>query len=492
MIEETKVELFFNPEVQDAVIGHCMLSSKFFLDCKSRMKPSWFSSTNNAKLFDIMVKFSNAFRRHPTVLEIQNFKDFMLEEYATQLRLIGHFTICMQRAGQYGLDVIEKDLTAWLTAVIFTNGVKKAVGHFNNRQIDQSYAEIMSVVKEIRDASFQEGYRVTFADFEDYLQEDEHLYDNAFSTGLSLLDQAILNGAVGGAMLPGELTIILAPINVGKTMTMLTMAVHNAMKGKKVLFLAHEGTKVDLRSKALRCALGVTRPQLLQMVKDETGRTAIREIANRLEENFIYIHYEKPGMCIEDIEPIIYREQERLKSIGSKIDMIFDDYPDKLRMRNMSAQTPERMIKALVYTYFGQICADIGAAGVAAVQTNRDGSKAVKAGERLVGMEDTAEAWGIPAIAATMISLNRQITGACQDIMTFFVCKTRSNVVGGAVACKTDLACARMHSDTLGAIGYMGNIFMPDRMKIMLEQGHFKNQILTPEQAYLEGDLNDH
>lgn len=492
VLDNTKTELLFNPEVQDAVIGHAILSSKFFLECKARMKPVWFSAANNSKIFDIMMKFSHNFRRHPSILEIQNYKEFLLEDHATQLRLIGHMNICIQRAAQYGLDVIEKDLTAWLTAVIFKGGVEKAVGYFNSKNLDKSFTEIMAVVKDIREASFQEGHRVSFSNFEDYLQEDEHLYDNAYSSGLGLLDKAILAGATTGSLLPGELTVILAPINVGKTTTMMTMAVENAIRGRKVLFLAHEGTVVDLRSKALRCALGVTRTQLFIMAKDEKGRAIIRDVANRLEENLIYIHYEKPGMCIEDVEPMIYREQERLKSIGSKLDMIFSDYPAKLRMRTFSAQTPERIIQAQVYSYFGQICADLNVHGVAAVQTNRDGSKAVRAGERLTGMEDTAEAWGIPAIAANMISLNRQTTGSCQDIMTLFVCKTRANTVGGAIACKTDLACARMFSDDLGAIGYMGNIFMPERMKKMLEQGHYKNTILTPEEAYVEGDLNEH
>jgi len=47
----------FNETFQEAVIGHCLVDSRFFLRCKDRLKGSWF--TKGARLgiiFDQLVK----------------------------------------------------------------------------------------------------------------------------------------------------------------------------------------------------------------------------------------------------------------------------------------------------------------------------------------------------------------------------------------------------------------------------------------------------
>lgn len=488
------IQLPFDNTIQCAVIGHMLTHNVFFLQAVNKMRPEWFISKMNSVLFDIIQKFYKENRRCPSAPEIKNTKIFLLEDQAVQVRLAAHLQACINATGEYKLDIIKKDLTAWLHAVTFKNGVEKGVNLFNNKKIDEAYLHINDVVKQLRDASFESEPRVSFKDFETILDRVETMFKGAYSTGLRLLDQAILSGTgtdgVRGSLVPKDQTVLLAPVNVGKTTVSLTMAVFNALAGNKILFLTHEGNPDTISKNIFACATGMNYSQLMQARKDPEGRKILAEIANRLDTNMSYVHYEKPGMTIQDVEPLIYREQERLLSSNSKLDMIFNDYPALLRMKGMN-NDQERIIQAAVYRYFGQIVADVGAHGVSAVQANREGSRVVKAGERCLRIEDVAEAWGIPQIAATMISLNRQVEGPFKDIMTYFICKTRTNQVGGAVACKTDLSCARMHSNDLGAVSYNGNIFMPDRAKMYIENDSYRNKDLPFEALQVTGDHHE-
>jgi replicative DNA helicase len=488
IIEATEdgMTLPFSSDMQDAVIGWMFKDKTFYVKAKSRIEPQWFLSQKNSKLFSVISKFEKQHGRSPSTHELENFREITLEPEDTQRKLMTHLHGCIEKSTSYGLDFIKKELTPWLRAVTFKRGIDQSVNMWNQKDITKSYSHVDQLMRQMRDITFDDALAVCFSDFRSVIEDLQNLYKGAMSTGLTLLDRALVPDHDGGSLLRGDMTVLLAALNLGKTTTEMTIAVHNALLGKKVLFVTHEGNKTQLSGKIIQCALHLTEKDLFKLYETEEGRRVISLTTEILDQNLSYIHYEKPGMCVEDVEPIIYQEQERLMARGSRLDLVFNDYPGLLRSRNLGSSNDERIVQAYVYRYFSQMFTDLDVHGIVAVQSNREGSKVIKAGERCLTTEDVAEAWGIPQIAANMISLNRQIDGMFQDIMTYYVCKTRSNRVGGCVACQADLGRARMHGNDLGAVSYTGNIFIPDRAKKWIQNDSVRNTMLTNDQV--EGD----
>ena len=488
-----QITLPLDTRKQRAVLGHCILNAVFFQQCRVRVEPDWFESGPMAKVFKALVGFWDRYKRLPTVDELKGWKDISQFEIAERNTLHDTINSAVTETDNYGADSLRDELTYWLSARIYRLGMAEADRAYNNKKFDECYRIITQRVKELNEAKFAQDIAKSFADPAQFLSKVESRYDDAVTFGLKALDDAMMppgmdSGPVGQSksLLLGDTTILLAPSNVGKTTALITIARHNVMRQKDVLWFSHEGVDDDLQQKMIQAVLGVNTSVLLAMYKTPEGLAEITAAMRLVEKHLVYIPWNHPGMTVEELVPVIERRQEerRAKNGGKGFDLLVDDYPGKLRTQAAAGgRLEQRNQDAIVYDYFVQLGLKHRFHVLAAIQTNREGSKANRDDTRLLTMEDVRESWDTMTMATNVLTMNRDVNASNKNRVTFYIAKSRSSRIGRAVVCKSDYEASITHREDLGATWYYGTMSLSGHIDDFIERFRGKE---IPNEALAE------
>lgn len=469
----------FNRLKQRAILGHLLTDRKFFAQCRQHLKPNWFTEEPiNGKIFSILLQYVQKYQgSFPSIEAVNGHSDVMSEPVAEQLRIQKQIVLCVEETKNFEIAHIRDDLSDWLTAITFRDGIGTAQAAYNRGDFKQVSRIWQEISEKARDVTFDDYGIQTFDSYEKDIEDEVNGRAGALTTGLTLLDNALLDGAINGGLQLGDTTVIVAPTNIGKTTTMITIAVANVKRGRSVLFMTHEGRFKDIKTKIWQCMLGVTKQELFALYTDPAGAKRMQIMMKFLNEHLVYIPYNKPGMTVETVAAIIARaQQDRIAKTGKGFAMLVSDYPAKLSTeRAAKGNLPRREIDRIVYDYYVQMALDNDFHSLVAIQTNREGSKINKQQNRetrLLTMEDASEAFGPMEMATNVITGNRSPRAQINNRMTFLVDKSRSSQKGLAVVAKTDFARAITHDDRLGGVWYRGYGTMDDQIDDLLKQYH--------------------
>jgi hypothetical protein len=371
-------------------------------------------------------------------------------------------------------------LTYWLTARIYRLGVAESERAYNLGKFDECYRIWNTRVKEGNEARFAQDIAKTFSDPASFLARIEKRYDDAITFGIKALDDAMMPAGMDAgpaneskSLLLGDTTLLLAPSNVGKTTALITIARHNILRRKDVLWFTHEGVDDDLQQKMMQAVLGIDTPTLLAMYKTESGLAEITAAMRLVDRHLVYIPWNHPGMVVEELVPIIERRQEerRAKYNGKGFDLLVDDYPGKLSTQMaVGGRMEQRNLDAKVYDFFVQLGLKHRFHVLAAIQTNREGSKANRDDTRLLTMEDVRESWDTMTMATNVITVNRDSRAAARNRVIYYVSKSRSSRTGRAVVCRSNYGASLTHSEQLGATWYYGTMSLSDHIDSFIDR----------------------
>lgn len=441
-------------------MGYLLTDARFFLLARTRIRPEWWSVGRLAQIWEIAIQFAEKFSRAPTAAEVGECPWMLKLDSAEANRLRSVVNLCLQRRADYGLDLIQSELTDWLKCRIYVTSMKKSEGLFNmaarGGQDAKKLAEAFSVLKqmsrEIDDATFEPAQveSLEIADIENAALEATQ----AVTFGLPKLNE-FLNpegkGDVG--LLRGDMTVLLAPTNVGKTTTMVTVAAENILAGKDVLLVTHEGRISDIKMKIWQCMMKAGRSNLILMSMRPEDRPFLDYVRGECAKHLEFMPLNKAGLTVEEVDAIIRRRQERWQSThnGKGFDLIIDDYAAKLTTQQArGGQFALRQIHEVVYNYFSQMALEHNVHVLTAIQTNREGSrvnnrqgKHVEA--RFLTMEDVMESWGPMTTATNVISINRPPEAQAKNITGYLICKSRSSEVGVLFLARSNFGMARSH-----------------------------------------------
>ena len=484
-----QITLPLDTSKQRAVLGHCILNPVFFQQCRVRVEPDWFSSAPMSKVYKALSGFWDRYKRVPTVDELKGWKDISQFEAAERATLHDTINGAVSETDNFGVDPLRDELTYWLTARIFRLGQAETDRLYNAGKFDECYRILNQRVKELNEARFAQDIAKSFADPAQFLAKVESRYDDAVSFGIKALDDAMMppgmdSGPAGHSksLLLGDTTILLAPSNVGKTTGLITIARHNIMQRKDVLWFSHEGVDDDLQQKMMQAVLGVNTATLLAMYKSDEGLAQITAAMRLVDKHLVYIPWNHPGMTVEELVPVIERRQEerRAKNNGKGFDLLVDDYPGKLKTTAQNGgRLEQRNADAIVYDYFVQLGLKHRFHVLAAIQTNREGSKANRDDTRLLTMEDVRESWDTMTMATNVITMNRDVNAANRNRVTFYIAKSRSSRIGRAVVCKSDYEASLTHSEQMGATWYYGTMSLSGHIDNFIER--FKGREISQE-----------
>lgn len=457
----------FSEEKQRAVLGWALYDERFYLSVITRVMPEWFVEENIRVVYKHLKTYYKEYKSRPSVQAILESTDIMKLDNAKRNQVRALLAYVESSRKTYEAPPLLKEMSVWMQARTIQLALPKAAAEFNKEKFDASVTVMNQMVKDYRNANFIAQEEETFENYRAELEALKIEHKTAMTFGLTAVDRLLLPSGEGlqGGLLPGDMTILLAPTNVGKTTTMITTIIHNVLMGKSVLFITHEGTPKDIKGKLARCFCSMTTGELMNGY-NVAHQLAVLERMEMFFKRFLtYIPYNRPGMTVEEAVALIDRYQEkRIAETGRGYDMIVDDYPAKLSTESAKGGHFQlRHIQEEVYNQFVQVglqYKEYPAHVLCAIQTNRDGStvnrriKAAKHETRLLHMEDVMEAWGPMTAATNVISLNRSDEDAALNKMTFLLCKSRSSDIGWAVTANTDYSRARTHANDLGAFWY--------------------------------------
>lgn len=477
-------------------MGYLLTDERFFLLARHRINIEWWGSPPLQKLWGITTRLSTAYNRPVTAHEVGECQEVVLGDLMEANKIRALIDRCLARRQEHGLDMLQNDLTDWFHCRIYLAAMKRSEMLFNEAaqgggknkdRLAAAFAALKQMNREIDDASFEQGTveEMLIEDIEGARVDAK----NAVDFGLPKLN-AFLNpeGAPSAAehaqgqwhisgLLKGDMTVLLAPTNVGKTTTMVTAAVVNILDGRDVLLITHEGRISDIKLKIWQCMMEDDRHTLMNGLTKPAYRERLEVMQKIMKQHLEFMPLNKAGMTVEEVEAVIRRRQERWQTThcGKGFDLIVDDYAAKLTTANArGGQFQLRQIHEIVYNYFSQIALEHNVHVLTAIQTNREGSKVNNrvskgAESRFLTMEDVMESWGPMTTATNVISINRPPEAQSRNVTGFYICKSRSSEVGVVFLAKSNFACARSHWPTGECEEYRLSAVNGDRVEKLLE-----------------------
>jgi hypothetical protein len=356
-------------------------------------------------------------------------------------------------------------MTEWMHAVLFEKHCSNATTLFSAKRAKDAYNLLDKMIVDIKTNTFLGEDEEMFDDFVGEFAENEKEYSNALTFGLTCFDRLLTPKASNGSLLRGDSSVVLAPVNTGKTSSLITTLVANIKQGKDVLFITHEGRPSDIKEKIRCCMLGSKADKMYAGYRNADENLKKVFMAQMLaahallKKHLTYIPMNRAGLTVEEVASIVRRKQEeRIIRTGKGYDLLVDDYPAKLTSSTISAsQSNKRHVDDYVYNYFVQLALEYEWHSLVAIQSNREGSKGNKwYADRLLTMEDVNESFGPMQTATNVWTINRDPTAKASNRLTYYIDKSRSSETGIAVVCKTNFAKSLTHSDEMGAVWYKG------------------------------------
>jgi len=447
------VTLPFAPRKQAAIMWYLLTDRLFFEHAKTKIKPQWFTDQIVGKTYSALIEFHAQFKRLPSKPEFVDSNRFLIEEPTVRSAMRAAVEMAYNESRVYGLDVLKNELTDWLHAYIYKDGMLAAADHFQHQRYSEAYSIASERMKLIQETRFDEDCEFDFSGLVEGLQASEERVLDGCTFGLKMIDDALTPGGMtgSGGLFRGDTTCLMAPVGVGKTSTMVSVVSANIQANRRCLLLIHEGEATDIRDKLLCNLLQLNRTDLWALRTYDGGRRCLVAIEQVLKERLTFIPYIKAQMTIESVLPLIRRKCDEANSQGRPYCLLADDYPELLLSEYaQSARMEERARIQTVYLIFTQLASELNLHCLVNAQTNRDGSRANKAEDRLLSIEDIAESWGVMQKMTNVITLNRSPGDMVKNRLTYLIAKSRSSATGRAIVCRTDFGKCITHSDREG------------------------------------------
>jgi hypothetical protein len=470
---DIKVTLPFDPARQSAIVGHAALNPIFAMSCHHKIDADWFNDLRLAKLWQIAQKFYQEFHRVPSPAEWEGARWLQVEDAPERRMLMTVLKEAQIKAGEIGLDVLQKEMTEWMRARLYREAVEETTKIYNNGDTEKAVSSMIEKSQELRNTSFYDDVAMSFDNPLEMLERSKGSYENALTFGLSAMDAALdYDGQPRPSLYRGDSTLLLAPSGAGKTSTMVTVASHNVAKGRHILLVTLEGRPQDIWEKIMCSFLNIDKKGLFALPGTPEGLKQLTMGAKLLSERLTFLPYNKAGSTVEDVTGTLRRrcDEWESKHHGRGYDMVVCDYPALLTTERASrGNLAKRNVDEIVYGYFVQFALEKNLHMFYAIQTNRSGSKANKEGKRVLDTEDVAESWPAICVSTNVITINRDVSAMEANRVSFGVVKSRSNSTGTVIAARSDYKRCVTHSEKLGATSYKGDSLLGAQAEKFIE-----------------------
>ena len=356
------------------------------------MKADYFSDKTERTVFEEITKFVDKYNKIPTQtsleIEVQSRKDLNEEEYKKVVAVIQTLS-STDVDFDWLVDTTEKFCKDRAVYNAIVEGISIIDGKDKNRGPDS----IPSILTDALAVGFDNAVG------HDYLLDSESRFDYYHTVEEKIpFDLEFFNKITKGGLPPKTLNIALAGTGVGKSLFMCHMAANCLSQGKNVLYITLEMAEERIAERIDANLMNISMEDLHDLPK-QMFDNKIAKIIKSTSGTLIVKEYPTASAHSAHFRGLI-KELAIKKSF--KPDIIFIDYLNicaSSRFKGATNVNSYMYIKSIAEELRG-LAVETNVPIMSATQTTRSGFVSTD-----IGLEDTAESFGLPATADLMFAL---------------------------------------------------------------------------------------
>lgn len=356
------------------------------------LKPEYFDNPSEKVVFQIIDAYINKYNAFPTSealqIELAN-KEGLNEELFKQCNAV---VDQLQIQEETNLDWLVDQTEEFCKEHALLNALRKAIEIVDDKDGKLTRGAIPGILQDALGVSFDSNIG------HDYLEDAQKRFDY-YHDKISRLpfDIELLNQVTNGGVPNKTLNIILGGVNVGKTLIMCHFASSYLMRGKNVLYITLEMSEDEI-SKRIDANLMDIAMNDLMVISHETFMRKISQLKNKTQGKLKVKEYPTASAGAANFRYLL--NEYRIKN-NFIPDVIFIDYINicaSTRIKGYGNHNSYTIIKAIAEELRG-LAVEFNVPLWSATQLTRSGFTSSD-----VGLEDTAESFGLPATADFMIA----------------------------------------------------------------------------------------
>lgn len=472
-MSDFSLENEISPKFVMALMGHLLKNPVFFNLAVGKIEAKYISDPIVKKIYCLCTDFYKKHQRLPTEQELYLEPAFRVEEPQTQSVIRSKMAACDQASREIKLEIVKHHLLSWYRSQVFFTNVfdlwESAKLLRKRGRSDEIWPRLAKIDRDIQETSFDPPVRIDLSDphafFDEMAEESKHLV----SIGHPEFDKMLNPNAETGSLRAGEVTVLMGPINVGKTTTLMSIVVNNVLLGNKsVLFIGGEGVARDLVNKLYACATGLSAGDIVFNRSQPEVKNKIDKVSPIINK-YLTMKMDS-SKTIEEVESAIEKAQEdRINEHGKGYDLVVYDYMGRLTTREAAGGKMSR------HEALGRVAVSFEALAtkhkfhiISPHQVNREGIKANEgkgyrgkedSGHRWLSQSDSGESIEVLKPVANVITINCPPDLRAKNLMAFYIDKCRSAPVGTTIIVETNFSASRTIYHKAKAYCYKGNTF---------------------------------
>jgi len=418
----------------------------------SVLKPNYFGSVQHRALFIAFYDYFLSFKRLPNAVEanLQIVKEHGADSDIVEMlkENIKYFYDNLTP----NADFVEKLIIEFIKKAELSKTIWEAVNGFENLDIEILREKINDIAN-IKNKTTNLG--ISSDDFMQRLL----LKEDDFGNGLSC-SYRNFNTVVRGGLRAGELVVLMAPTNRGKTAALVNFGRSYMSMGASVLHYSLEMPEDDIMDRYI-ASMTQTRINDLSNPTLFKGVVSILQNYNIFTNKKLYIKYfPAKTASVLDIEA----HYNILKETGLKPDLILLDYADLLKPPR--DRKDKRFELGELYEHIRSFASIAGIPIITASQTNRAGesndfnfrTKKIVEKPNALNITHIAEDWSKAATADYIFGIRRpfKMNSVCSTqeelLMIFDILKSRHSARGGMLGFKMEFSKCYMDEVSLNGI----------------------------------------
>lgn len=382
-----------NYNIEQTVLKNIITNEPFMRKVLPFVAPEYFQGVYNP-LFKQLCKYVATYNAVPTLesfkVDIDSSERFNDETYAHALEILPHIFTPEESNEKWLLDTTEK----WCQDRAIHNAIMESISIIDGKHKDLTKNALPELLTKALAISFDTNVG------HDYIENVEERFDFYHNVeDRTPFDLDYFNKITKGGLPNKTLNVALAGTGVGKSLFMCHMAGSALMQGKDVLYITMEMAEERIAERIDANLLDCPIDQLLHISKPQL-MSKVAEISNKSQGHLIIKEYPTGSAHAGHFRALL-NELKLKKNFSPQL--IFIDYLNicsSSRMKAMGGSINSyTYIKAIAEELRG-LAVEFDVPLVTATQTTRSGF-----GNSDVGLEDTAESFGLPATADLMFAL---------------------------------------------------------------------------------------
>lgn len=390
-----------------ALMHRLLTDQDFFVANLEQLRPEYFQDDAHQMMLIVARDYHGKHRHLPPLAVIQHEITSNFPEREAELG--AELYACLEYIDDVVVapEYLQSQVDRFCRAERLKQALRDAFHEVQSGTIDEVESIMRRALADVAPASMTTSLRDGFEGWVEELVAD-HEQQRRHSLGFPALDQ-MLNGGMRG----GELALWIGPPGSGKSAMLCQVGVTNVMAGRKVLHVSLENSEHITLGRYFANLLDTPMADFLPRIPRMRDKWAA--LAPALRGDLKIRWFPSRSASVNDLRQLI-RSLETKE--GWRPDIVLLDYVDELRpVANASTYESQGHLIGELRGLMGEV----GALGVSATQTNRQGGAVTVIDDQEIG-----DSYVKLRVADVMVSINMQPLERSKNLLRLFLMKNRN------------------------------------------------------------------